>query len=111
MFTALLRVATAIYYCKTKRGLEVDFVARMEDRLVQVCESMVEPKTRKREIAALSDAMVEMDIKTGTIVTRNEDDQFEVDHGEIEVMPIWRFLLSLPEMAYRSNGNRALIEP
>ena len=46
--------------------------------LVQVCESLVEPQTRKREAAALGEAMGELGLKT------------------IEVVPVWRFLLDLP---------------
>jgi len=45
----------------------------------------------------LSEAMAELDMKTGTIVTRNEDERIEADGGTIEVIPAWRFLLELPE--------------
>jgi predicted AAA+ superfamily ATPase len=41
--------------------------------------------------------MAELDLKTGTIVTRNEDEQIEAGGGTIEVVPTWRFLLELPE--------------
>lgn len=100
VFTALRRVTPDIWYCKTKGGLEVDFMAQLQDRsrmLVQVCESMVEPQTRKREITALTAAMAEYGLKSGTVVTRNEDDQIKVGAGKIEVVPAWRFLLNLPE--------------
>ncbi len=100
VFIALRRITSDIYYAKTKNGQEVDFVAQMEDRslrLVQVCESMADPQTKKREVDALSDVMAEMEVESGTIVTRNEDGQIETDHGTIEVVPIWRFLLDLPE--------------
>jgi hypothetical protein len=100
VFTALRRVTPDIWYCKTKGGLEVDFLAQLHDRsrmLVQVCESMAEPQTRKRELAALTEAMAEYGLKCGTVVTRNEDDQIKVGAGKIEVVPVWRFLLNLPE--------------
>jgi predicted AAA+ superfamily ATPase len=69
------------------------------EMLVQVCESLAEPQTRKRETAALSEAMAELGLKTGTIVTRNEDDRVQVEAGTIDVVPAWRFLLDLPESA------------
>ncbi|WP_457573883.1 ATP-binding protein [Desulfolithobacter sp.] len=100
VFTALRRVTPDIYYCKTKGGQEVDFLAQMQDRsrmLVQVCESMADPQTRKREIAALSEAMIKCGLKSGTVVTRNEEEMITVDAGVIEVVPAWRFLLDLPE--------------
>ncbi len=65
--------------------------------LVQVCESMAEPQTRKREVTALNQAMAEYGLKSGTVVTRNEEDEIKVDAGKIEVVPAWRFLLNLPD--------------
>jgi predicted AAA+ superfamily ATPase len=99
-FTALRRLYPAIYYYKTKTGREVDFIVPLRNRarmLVQVCESLAEPQTRKREAAALSEAMTELNLKHGTIVTRNEDERIDVGGRTIEVIPMWRFLLNLPE--------------
>ena len=67
--------------------------------LVQVCESLAEPQTRKREISALSEAMEEQGLTYGTIVTRNEDERLETPGGVINIVPAWRFLLELPESA------------
>ena len=100
VFTALRRASPDIYYYKTKGGLEVDFITQIQGGsrlLVQVCESMVKPQTRKREVTALGEAMAELGLKTGTIVTRNEEEEIKVDAGKISVVPAWRFLLSLPE--------------
>ena len=99
VFTALRRIAPDIYYCRTKSGREVDFVARFNRTLllVQACESLAEPKTRKREVTALNEAMIEQGLKAATIVTRDEEQEIEVEGGKIEVIPAWRFLLSLPE--------------
>ena len=97
-FTALRRLYPEIYYYKTKTGREVDFIVPMRNRehkLVQVCESMAEIQTRKREVEALSEAMKELGLKAGTIVTMNEDKRIDTSEGTIEVVPIWRFLLNL----------------
>jgi uncharacterized protein len=102
VFTALRRLHPEIYYYKTKTGREVDFIVPMRGRpkmLVQVCESLAEPQTRKRETASLSEAMAELGLKTGTIVTRNEDERVAVEAGTIEVVPAWRFLICLPDSA------------
>ncbi|MCD6293033.1 MAG: ATP-binding protein, partial [Deltaproteobacteria bacterium] len=56
-----------------------------------------EPQTRKRELAALNGVMEEYGFKSGMVVTRNEAERIKVVAGEIEVVPIWRFLLDLPE--------------
>jgi predicted AAA+ superfamily ATPase len=100
VFTALRRIHSEIYYFKTNTGREVDFIVAVRGRpgmLVQACESLAEPQTRKRETAALSEAMAELGLKTGTIVTRSEDERVAVGAGTIAVVPAWRFLLSLPD--------------
>ncbi|MFC1824291.1 ATP-binding protein [Thermodesulfobacteriota bacterium] len=100
VFSALRRLHPEIYYYKTKKGREVDFIIPMRGRtqmLVQVCESLADPQTRKREVAALIDAMAELGLKSGTIVTRNEGEEIEADSGKILVVPVWRFLLNLPD--------------
>ena len=61
--------------------------------LVQVSESLADPKTKKREITALSEAMAEQNINSGTIVTSSESEQIKTENGTIEVVPVWRFLL------------------
>ena len=77
VFTALRRRTRDIRYFKDRNGREVDFVAPMPDgtrALIQVCESLVDPKTRKREVAALGHAMAALGLREGTIVTRDEED-------------------------------------
>jgi len=99
VFMGLRRLSPSIYYYKTKNGREVDFIVLKRDRsrmLVQACETMIEPRTRKREIAALSRAMSELGLKTGIIVTRGEETEIESSGGKIMVIPAWRFLLNLP---------------
>jgi predicted AAA+ superfamily ATPase len=98
VYTALRRTTPDIAYFKTKGGREVDFIVRLPDRrrmLVQVCESILDRQTRSREISALSEAMSELKLKTGTIVTRSEAELVEVGAGKITIAPAWRFLLDL----------------
>lgn len=96
VFVTLRRSHREIYYYKTRKGREVDFVVprrRARPLLVQVCESLVDPATRRRETAALSEAMGELGVTHGTVVTRNEQELIEASGGSIEVVPVWRFLL------------------
>ncbi|MCJ7795670.1 MAG: DUF4143 domain-containing protein, partial [Thermoleophilia bacterium] len=100
VFTALRRLHPAIHYYRTRTGREVDFIVPGPDRgwrLFQVCESLTEPQTLKRETAALREAMSELGVRSGTIVTRNEEDRIDTGAGIIRVVPAWRFLLELPE--------------
>jgi uncharacterized protein len=101
VFMALRRLYPEIYYYKTKTGREVDFIVPTSGKtriLIQACESLADTQTRKREINALSEAMAELNIKTGTIVTRNSEEHIKTDTGIIDIIPAWRFLLSLPEL-------------
>ena len=98
VFTALRRSSPRIRYYKGANGREVDFVAETPGgsrMLVQVCESLADPRTRQREVTALTRAMDDLGLREGTIVTRNDEETIAVDAGRIEVLPAWRFLLDL----------------
>ncbi len=103
VFTALRRVTPDIFYYKSKAGREVDFIALMpvlggqgsSRMLVQVCESITAEQTRKREITALSEAMADLQLTEGTIVTRGDNEKIQLDSGIIHVVPVWRFLLNV----------------
>ena len=99
VFTALRRVTPDVHYYRSRAGREVDFIARMPDgslRLVQVCESLADPRTRRREVAALRDAMAELGLASSQIVTRDSDQEpIPTDSGRIQVVAAWRFLLEL----------------
>ncbi|MDD2734264.1 MAG: ATP-binding protein [Desulfuromonadaceae bacterium] len=99
VFTALRTIYSTIYYYRTKSCKEVDFIVPQPDRtklLVQVCDSLADTQTRKREIGALHEAMVECGATSGIIVTRCEEERIVVDGGEITVIPVWKFLFDLP---------------
>jgi len=100
VFVALRRVFPQVYYYRTRTGREVDFVApdrQARPTLVQVCETLTDPRTRKRELAALREAMRELDVSTATLVTRTEAETIDTEEGVIDVMPAWRFLLARTE--------------
>jgi len=100
VFVALRRVHPNVYYYKTQTGREVDFVVPRRGNkpaLFQVCESLVEPQTRKREVTALEEAMAELGVGQGAIVTKNESEQIDTRNGTISIVPAWRFLLDIPE--------------
>lgn len=100
VFVALRRRHPEIFYFKTRAGREVDFVVPVRGAqriLVQACESLADPQTRKREIQALNEAMAELGSNHGQIVTRYEEETIPVEAGIIEVLPAWRFLLEMPD--------------
>lgn len=58
---------------------------------------MADPNTRKRELDALAEAMRELGLNEGVVVTRGETEELKVDGGTVSVVPAWRFPLELPE--------------
>ena len=105
VFTALRRVTPEIFYHKTKTGREVDLVALLpsapgQERavmLIQVCASLADPRVKQSEVRSLSEAMVELAVAEGTIITWRTDETIPVGFGIIQVVPVWRFLLDLPQ--------------
>lgn len=96
-FTALRRHHPQIYYYKTRSGKEVDFIVPLrgaDKLLVQVSETLADPRTRKRELAALEEAMAELGLDAATLVTLAESEELQAaDGGTIKVLPVWKFLL------------------
>lgn len=98
VFTALRRISGDIFYYRTRSGKEVDFIVLLPDRsrlLVQVSETLADPATRKRELAALNEAMQELEVSQATIVTRADEASIELGAGCITVVPAWKWLLEI----------------
>ncbi len=98
VFLGLRRRAQEVFYYRCASGREVDFLVVLPDRrrlLVQVCRTLAEPATRRRELAALADAMGEMDLPEAVLVTRDEEETVALDGRTVRVVAAWRFLLEL----------------
>lgn len=103
VFTALRRVTPEIFYYRTKAGREVDLVALLPSvqgqkraiLLIQICASLADPRVKQSEVRSLSEAMVELAVAEGTIVTWRTDETIPVGFGTIQVVPVWRFLLEM----------------
>jgi predicted AAA+ superfamily ATPase len=92
----LKRREKEIFYYKTKNNLEVDFVVRGKNKienLIQVSWSLDDEKTKEREIKALVKGMEEFNLKSGLILTEDEEDQFQKDGKKIKILPVWKWLL------------------
>ncbi|MEA3497307.1 MAG: ATP-binding protein [Bacteroidota bacterium] len=96
VFNILNRQYDEIFYYKTHNNLEVDFYINLEGdkKLIQVSYSMSNYDTKTREVKALKKAMTELQLNKSYIFTYNEEDIIETDSGKIEVIPVWKYLLS-----------------
>ena len=75
-------------------GVEVDFVVPDEKFAIQVAYSLADFDTRKREITALGKIAKQMEIDKMLIITKDEEETIIDDEIKIEVIPIWKWLLS-----------------
>lgn len=73
----------------------MDFLVREGTKvvlLVQVTESLKDPKTREREYKALTKAMKELKVEKGVILTQEEEPS-DQEFPLIEVAAIYQWLL------------------
>ena len=101
IYVQLRRVSPwrGIYYYVTKNGNEVDFVVLEKGKIksmIQVAETIADRDTMKREIKALHEAMEAHDIKSGTIITREEENEIKIGKRVVNVVPAWKWMLVQP---------------
>jgi len=87
-----LRLRYGPRLCYFRNGYEVDFFIPGE-ALIQVCYSIEEPATRKREISSLNKVYVQNPVKRLIIVTYNSEETILENGMEINVVPAWKWLL------------------
>lgn len=95
VFLELKRRLRDVYYYKTEKGKEVDFLAIKSGKkeLIQVSQSIKNGKTRKREIDGLIEAMDELKLKNGLILTEDEEEIIKAGKKKIVVKPAYKWLL------------------
>ncbi len=75
-------------------NIEVDFYIPEEQWAIQVTMTLCDPETRRRELNALVKLQKVLSCKRMTILTYDEEETIQTDVGIIEVMPVWKWLLS-----------------
>jgi len=94
VFSQLKNDGYEIYY--HSNGGECDFVVREKGKvtqLVQVTASLKDEKTKLREVNGLQIAMDRYGVKTGLILTDDEEGEEMYGGKMIKIMPVWRWLL------------------
>jgi hypothetical protein len=95
VFNELQKKYDRCYYYKTKKNKEVDFYIiddKSKQHLIQVTESLQNEATRKRETTSLFNAMDECHVKTGLIITKDEEEIIKSNEGIINVIPIYKWI-------------------
>lgn len=92
VFTELKNTGDVFYYSEK---FECDFVFAENKKVkeaVQVCWNLTQIN-REREVNGLLEAMNKFKLKTGLILTNDQDEEIEVDKKRIIVQPVWKWLL------------------
>jgi len=95
VFLELKRSNKEIYYWKSKKGKEVDFLIKRGleiDEAIQVSYNLNYKKTLDREMESLLMAKDEFRIKNLTIITEDEDIEKEIGNTKIKIIPLWKWL-------------------
>jgi len=96
VFVELLRRNKEIFYWKSKRGKEVDFLIKKGlkiEEAVQVSITLAEYRTKQREVDGLLDASRELNVKNLLIITEDEEGEEKIGKTKIRVIPLWKWLL------------------
>jgi len=89
----LKRNANDVYYFKDSK--ECDFIVLKDNKpisAIQVTE-VLNKVNQDREINGLSEAMTNLKIKDGLILTHDQFDEISLNKNKIKVLPIWYWLL------------------
>lgn len=96
VFLELKRRNKEIYYWKSKKGKEVDFLIKKGlniEEAIQVSYNLNYKKTLDREIESLLIAKDEFKIKHLSIITEDEEAEKEIGDVKIKIIPLWKWLL------------------
>jgi predicted AAA+ superfamily ATPase len=74
-------------------GTEVDFYVPEIQLAVQVCYSLNDLETQKREVHALLQVAKRIDIKKMIIITKDEEGVLSEEGRDIEIVPVWKWLI------------------
>lgn len=77
------------------QNIEVDFYVPNHQWLIQVSYNISDPQTLAREVNGLLKAAKFLKAEKLQLVTRNEERVIEQDNFTIEVIPVWKWLLTV----------------
>jgi len=93
VFLNLRKKYKEIFYFQKDK--ECDFIIKEKEKVIQAIQVCYDfnKENRDREISGLLEAMNELKLKQGLILTHNQEDKFEIEGKEIILMPVWKWLL------------------
>ncbi len=95
VFLEYLKRNRDLFYYRGKR--ECDFLVTSEQNVeaaVQVCWELTDAN-REREVGGLLEALKELGLSTGWLVTDSQEETVEVGDKRIEIVPAWKWAVRL----------------
>jgi len=92
VFNSLDKNQEVFYY---SNKVECDFLLvknKTINQAIQVCFDLNEGN-KEREISGLKEAMEKFKLKTGLLLTDNQENEIKFDNKIIKIMPVWKWLL------------------
>ncbi|MDR0842061.1 MAG: ATP-binding protein [Acidobacteriota bacterium] len=74
-------------------GIEVDFYLPITQTAIQVCYTLEDTQTRKRECGALLHLADRLPVEKMLIISKDEEEIIQLEDRTIEVTPLWKWLL------------------
>ena len=104
VFLELMRRNKDVYYWKSRKGKEVDFIIKKglnTTEAIQVCFSLQDETTRERELKSLIEAQDELTVDSLCVLTDDEEAEEIIEHDgrqvKIHIMPLWKWLVQKEE--------------
>ncbi len=100
VFLYLRKKYSEIFYFQKNK--ECDFIVKFKEKIkgaIQVCYELNE-ENQNREIKGLLEAISELKLKQGLILTFNQEDEFKIENKKIIVKPVWKWLLEKEKLTY-----------
>jgi len=94
VFIELLRNGHEVYFHQGKK--ECDFVIKEGlniTQAIQVCRTLQDEDTKKRELEGLIEALDTYSLHEGIILTEDEEYEIDFEGCRISVKPVWKWLL------------------
>ena len=93
VFINLAQKEKEIYYFYDK--YECDFVIKEKNKVIEAIQvtKNIHYNNRKRELNGLKNALNKFNLKTGKIITQNQEEKFSEDGFLIHIIPAWKWLL------------------
>jgi len=95
VYIELKRRGQNVFFHRDKK--ECDFIVKHGQRVTsafQVCVTIENKATRERELAGLLEAMVCYKLNRGVILTEDEENTVTAKGKKIDILPVWKWLLS-----------------